>query len=193
MIAGFTRRPCGGFTLIEMLVAVLVGLLVLVAVHGVFLASLTAERTTSSQTEVDRRAQVAMDEITSWLRHASPSILLNTRPILDDYDTLHRDRIHFAAAPGADLEPIEDQAGLDQDVRYWVNNGSLMRKVGGTDDYTGGVVLAKGVTELRFTFYDVGGNAVTQAAQTVSVGVTLRIQDGTNWSLLQSAVRLRNA
>jgi type II secretory pathway component PulJ len=180
-----------GFTLAEMLVAMLVGLLVLVGVQHIFTAGLTTQTTTSSQMEVDRRAQIAMDEITSLLRQASQSILYHQPAILDDFDPQHPDRIHFAAAPGPDLEPAKDQNGYDQDVHYWVENGSLKRKIGGSG-YTGGRVLASGVTNLGFTFYDAHGNITSDRRQTIRVGIALTIQDGKNWSVVQSSVRLRN-
>lgn len=180
-----------GFTLVEMLVAVLVGLLVMAGLHQMFVSSLTAQTTTSSQMEVDRRAQVAMDEITSTLRQASPS-LLNVQPaILDNFDSQHLDRIHCAAAPAANLEPVTDQNGNAQDVRYWVASGSLYRKIGGSG-YTGGSALATGVTKFGFTFYDAAGNVISDRTKTVRVGVSLTIQDGNNWSVVGSTVRLRN-
>jgi hypothetical protein len=77
-------------------------------------------------------------------------------------------------------------------VRYWVSSGNLYRKIGGTDAFTGGTVLAKGVTDLHFTFYDAAGNTTNLAANTVRVGATLTIKDGANWSTLQSTVKLRN-
>jgi type II secretory pathway component PulJ len=174
-----------------MLVAVLVGLLVMAGLHQMFVSSLTAQTTTSSQMEIDRRAQVAMDEITSTLRQASPSVLDLQPAILDNFDSQHPDRIHCAAAPGSNLEPVTDQNGNAQDVRYWVANGSLYRKIGGSG-YAGGSVLAAGVTKLTFTFYDAAGNVISDSAKTVRVGASLTIQDGNNWSVIGSTVRLRN-
>jgi prepilin-type N-terminal cleavage/methylation domain-containing protein len=182
----------GGFTLVEMLVAVLVGLLVMAGLHQMFVSGLTAQTTTSSQMEIDRRAQVAMDEITSTLRQASPSLLTLQPPILDNFDTQHPDRVHCAAAPAANLEPATDGSGNAQDVRYWVAGGSLYRKIGGSG-YTGGSALATGVTKMAFTFYDAAGNVTNDRAQTVRVGASLMIQDGANWSVIGSTVRLRNS
>ena len=177
-----------GFTLVEMLVALIVGSLLMIGVHQVFVAGLTTQSTTSSQMEVDRKAQVALDEITSLLREAAPSILTGTSAVLDNFDSQHPDRIHFAGAPLSDLEPA---AGSD--VRYWVSNQKLYRNVGGSG-YTGGAILATGVTDFRFTFYKnaVGDVPTNTAAETVRVGVALTITNGVNWSTLHSTVKLRN-
>jgi phosphotransferase system glucose/maltose/N-acetylglucosamine-specific IIC component len=170
--------------MVEMLVAVAVGLLVMVGLHQMFVSTVTTQTTTSSQMEVDRRVQVAMDEITSLLRQAAPSTLLLKPAVLDNYDAQHPDRIHFAGAPSPNLEP-------GPDVRYWVSTGQLRRNIGASG-YAGGSVLATGVTDLRFTFYNAAGTQTTAAVETVRVAATLTIRDGRNWSIVQSSVKLRN-
>ncbi len=203
-IVGTQAEACAtrGFTLVEMLVALIVGLLVLIGVHQVFVAGVTTQTTASSQMEVDRKAQVAMDEIVRNLRQAAPSIVTLSPAILDDYDSTHRDRIHFAAAPGTDMEPVKldtdgDGIGdLPQDRRYWLQSSggtsfNLMRKIGGSG-YSGGNVLASGVTELILTFRDSAGNQTNLAKSTARVDTELTIRQGSNWSTLRSTVKLRN-
>ncbi|MFB3880471.1 MAG: PilW family protein [Armatimonadota bacterium] len=188
-----------GFTLVEALVAIIIAVLVMYGVHQVFVAGLTTQTTTSSQADVDRRAQVAMDEITSMLRQAAPSISGDARygpgpkpPVLVNYDATHPDRISFAGPPGYDLEPPRDGSGIIA-WRYWLQSGCVMRRTDGNwTNYTGGEVLAPGVTELRFTFYDANGAATSLAVDTVRVGVKLTVKDGANWSTVTSSVRLRN-
>lgn len=185
-----------GFTLAEMLVAMLVGLLVVSGVYQLFVAGLTTQTTTSSQVELDRKAEVAMDDIAFRLRQGGRSILYNTPAILDDWDSQHPDRIHFAAPPGADLEPVPDPSGQPQEVRYWLNGHALMRKIGGSG-YSGGVAAASDVQQLSFTFYAYDGSTgqlvpTTLAAQTVAVKALLTLQDGTTTSELESTIKLRN-
>ena len=60
-----------GFTLVELLVGLIVGLLVLTGVHGIFVAGIKTQNTTSLQTEVNRKAQVAIDNMVSTLRGSS--------------------------------------------------------------------------------------------------------------------------
>jgi len=159
----------------EMLVAILVGLLVMVGLHQMFVASLTSQTTTSFQVEVDRKAQVAMDDIIARLRGSSG--------VLVDHDPAHPDRIAFT-----------DQDG--QEVRYWVDSGNLRRALGATS-YSGGAVLASNVGELVFTYYWWNPTAAREeetlsASAAKRVRARLKVQEGNNSSLLQSTVRLRN-
>jgi len=161
----------------EMLVAILVGLLVMVGLHQMFVASLTSQTTTSFQVEVDRKAQVAMDDIIARLRGSSG--------VLVDHDPAHPDRIAFT-----------DQDG--QEVRYWVDSGNLRRALGATS-YSGGAVLASNVGELVFTCYWWNPDLVPPreqetllASKAKRVRARLKVQEGNNSSVLQSTVRLRN-
>lgn len=192
-IATMGRR---GFTITEVLVALFVGLLIMIGLHQMFVAGVSTEATTSSQMEVDRKAQVAMDDITSRLRHASPSTLTGAPAILADYDSAHPDRIDFAGPPGADLEPPKDGGNNTIHNRYWLETGSLKRKIGGSG-YTGGDVLADSATQLVFSFY--ARDPITKqlvptnlAQQTAAVQVKLTIQQGRLSSSMQSTVGLRN-
>ncbi len=185
-----------GFTITEVLVALFIGLLVMIGLHQMFVAGVSTEATTSSQMEVDRKAQVAMDDITSRLRHASPSTLTGTVAILADYDSAHPDRIDFAGPPGPDLEPPKDAGNNIIHNRYWLDAGSLKRKIGGSG-YTGGEVLADSVTQLVFSFY--ARDLITKqlvstnlAHQTVAVQVKLTVEQGRLSSSVQSMVELRN-
>lgn len=189
---------CGrsGFTITEVLVALFIGLLILVGLHQMFVAGVSTEVTTSSQMEVDRKVQVAMDDIASRLRQAAPSILTGARAILSDFDSAHPDRIDFAGPPGDNLEPPRDASGNIIHNRYWLNSGAVMRKIGG-NGYTGGDQLADGAKSLAFQFYSRDPvtsqlTPTTLAAQTVAVRVSLTIRDGKITSTLQSTVSLRN-
>jgi len=175
-----------GFALVEMLV----GLVVMAGLHQMFVSSLTAQTTTSSQMEADRRTQVAMAETTSALRQASPSGLLLASPILADRDPTHPDRIDCAGPRGADTEPPKGSGDVTH-YRYWLDSGALKRSIGGSN-YTGGSVLTTEVTKPAFTFYDAAGNVSSKRTQTVRAGVGLTIQDGSSWSVVGSAVRLRD-
>ena len=88
------------FTLIELLVAVLLGLLMLAGLHRIFVAGLKTQNTTSLQSEANRKAQVAMDEMISRLRGAS------------EVKDASENRIWFI-----------DQE--DNNCRYWLDGGTL--------------------------------------------------------------------
>lgn len=180
-----------GFTIAEMLVAVLVGLLIMAGLYRMFVAGLATQTTATSEVEVVRKAQVVMDDIAFRLRQSAPSTLYGWPAILEDADPQYPDRIHFAAPPGSNLEPDPTA-----EVRYWLRTGALRRKIGG-NNYTGGEVLAGDVSQLVFTFYryDASANLFVPtdlAAETVAVKVQLTITEGKVSSTLESTVRLRN-
>jgi Tfp pilus assembly protein PilW len=162
------RRVGSGFTLTELLVSLLVGLLVLVGVHRVFVAGLVTQNTASLQTEVNRKAQVGLDSIVSKLRGGS-GVISGTA-----------NRICFS-----------DQEG--QDCSFRVADAVLYRTIGaGARSYTGGERVATDVKALQFTYRDRAGAAVTQADLACSVDVLLDIERAAHTARLQSTVRLRN-
>ena len=155
-----------GFTLPEMLVVVVVGLLVLTGLHRVFVAGMRTQTTTSLQTEVNRKAQVAVDDISARMRGAE---------IVEDNAT---DRISFI-----------DQDG--NNVRYWVDEGVLFRVLG-SNDYSGGIPVASDVSEISFSYYDTSGQPAAAASDAVRVVVRLGVERLRHSCVLESGVTLRN-
>ncbi len=174
-----TRKQCGGFTLAEMLVALLVGVMVLVGIYRIFVGGLGAQTTTSLQTEVDRSAQVAMDDMIDRLRGGWTVLLA------------YPDRIAFT-----------DQNGGQ--VCYWVDDRTLYRAANTT--FSGGVAVSPDVVGLEFTYRDRYGQEITDLsdapAQAVRVEVELTVArdayphqtgEALRYSTcLKSAARLRN-
>lgn len=144
----------------------LVGLLVLAGVHRLFVAGLTTQTVTSIETEINRKAQVAMDDIVRRLRGG--------RGVTD----ARADRIAFV-----------DQEG--QTVRYWVDGGRLYRALGGTG-YTGGVLMARDVSQLALGYHDAAGAPVAEPARAVRVAVQIEVSRASHAARLRSAVGLRN-
>ena len=155
-----------GFTLAELLVAALVGLLVLAGVHRIFVAGLGTETTTSLQTEVNRKAQVAIDSVVSRTRGGSK------------VEDAQGDRIWFV-----------DQDGTG--VRYWVSGGTLYRAED-ADSYSGGVRVVTDVEQFALSYLDANGQPTASAAETVIVLVRLRVGRNHYSCQLESAVKLRN-
>ena len=155
-------------TLVEVLVALAVGLLVLAGVHRVFISGLKTQNTTSLQTEVNRKAQIAVDDMISRLRGSS------------DVIEAYPDKIWFV-----------DQD--EQNVRYWVDDGRLYRYCSlSPGGYSGGVRVASNVSELQFEYYDIDGQPAATADDAVKVTVLLQVERGAHSARLKSAVRLRN-
>lgn len=165
--ARITTAP-KGFSLVEVLVAILVGLLVLAGLHRIFVAGITTQHATSLQTEVNRKAQVAMDDITSRLRGSSG--ILDAQP----------NRVWFT-----------DQD--DDNVRYWLDGGSLYRyNAPDPGGYSGGIRLATDVSQLVFHYYDDNRQPAATADQASSVSVDLLVERAPYSARLTSAATLRN-
>ncbi len=164
-----TATRLTGFSLTELLVALAVGLLVVAGLHRIFVAGITTQNTTSVQTQLNRRAQVAMDDMMSRLRGGSDVIEANA------------DRIWFT-----------DQDGLN--VRYWLSEGELLRyRSPDPGSYSGGLSFAKDVSGLSFEYYDSDGTPVVAAGDTAAVVVSLTVERAGHSSRLRSAVWLRNS
>ncbi len=161
-------RRSAGFTLTELLVAALVGLLVLAGVHRIFVAGVATQNTTSLQAEINRRAQVAMDDMMDRLRGSSG-----------------------VKETGANRSWFVDQDSYH--VRYWVESGNLYRYRGADPGtYAGGLPVASNVSEIQFSYYDQNGQPTADVAQVVRVMATLRVSQAGHAARLKSAVRLRN-
>ncbi len=162
------KTEASAFTLTEVLVAIVVGLLVLAGVHRIFVAGIKTQNTTSLQTEVNRKAQVAMDDMISRLRGGCGVIQASP------------DRIWF-----------QDQE--ERNCRYWVNEGTLYRYCGvASGSYSGGVALATDVAELQLAYLDREGQPAATSDAVRSVSILLQVERGQHSARLQSAVRLRN-
>lgn len=161
-------RGSSGFSLIEMLVAIVVGLLVLAGAHRIFVAGITTQNVTSLQTEVNRKAQVAMDDVISRLRGSSG--VAEALP----------ERIWF----------------VDQDewnVRYWVSEGKLYRYRGTAEgSYSNGTLLASSTSHLSFAYYDEDGQVTADAGAVRQVAAELHVERAGHLARLASAVWLRN-
>lgn len=154
--------------MIELLVAVLVGLLVLAGLHRIFVAGLKTQNTTSLQSEANRKAQVAIDEMVSTLRGSSQVI------------DASGDRIWFL-----------DQEG--NNCRYWLEEGTLYAYSGvAAGSYSGGRPLAHNVSELQFQYLDCSEQPAADADSAYSVSIVLEVERERHVSRLHSAVRLRN-
>jgi len=157
-----------GFTLIELLVGLLVGLLVLAGVHRIFVAGIKTQNTTSLQTEVNRKAQVAIDNMVSKLRGSSE--VLDASP----------GRIWFI-----------DQDG--KNCRFWLSEGTLYRYLGeSAGNYSGGVPLASNVSQMQLEYLDRDGQPAASADAVYSVRILLHVERSSHVAELRSAVRLRN-
>ena len=155
-----------GFTLVEALVALLVGLLVLFGIHKIIVSGVKTQTTTSVQTELNSSAQVTMDLLVRRLRGSSGVV-----------EAL-ADRISFT-----------DQEG--DNIKCWVEDGELYWAINASK-YADGILQAEDVTQLAFDYLDVDGTPGAGAEQAVHVAVELTLERARHSTHLQSAVKLRN-
>ncbi len=164
-----SERASAGFTLTELLVALLIGLLVLEGVHRIFVAGLTTQYTTSTQTELNRKAQVGADTIVSKLRGSS------------GIKEAAANRIWFL-----------DQEG--NNYRFWLENGKIYFRDWGASNgsYANGNPVASNVTVFDLDYFDANGQPTSVAADACEVAVELEVKDARQTACLRSRVRLRN-
>ncbi len=164
-----TGRASAGFTLTELLVALLIGLLVLEGVHRIFVAGLTTQYTTSNQTEVNRKAQVGADTIVSKMRGSS------------EVKDAAANRIWFL-----------DQEG--NNCRFWLNGGTLFYRDWGASNgsYANGNPVASNVSYFDLDYFDANSQPTAIAANVCLVAIELEVKDAGQSTHLRSNVRLRN-
>lgn len=172
------RHGGPGFTLVEMLVALLVGMMVLAGVHHMFVSGLTTQTTTSTQTEANASAQVAMDDMMDRLRGA--------------YAITGLARLNGSAAFNGITFYDLDPSGNQRTWCYWRGtDGKLYRSLN-TTGYSGGAAVASGVQQLTLDARDQNGNSTPTPSQADAVVVSLTVKNGNASVVLVSRVRHRN-
>ena len=158
-----------------MLVSLILGLTILVGVYKVLSGGIMTQTTVLAQQEINRKAQVGMDEMVRILRGAS--------------------QIQDA---GTNRIAVTDQDG--NSVRFYLSGAQLMKVVNGSS-YSGGQSIASDITSLNFTYYalDTGTGArlalptpPPDLSQVKEVGVQLTAGQTGYVITLSSAARMRN-
>ena len=167
------RCPRGrdGFTLPEALVALILGLTILVGVYKVLSGGIMTQTTVVAQQEINRKAQVGMDEMVRILRGAS--------------------QIQDA---GTNRITVIDQDG--NSVRFYLSGAQLMKVVNGSS-YSGGQSIASNITNLSLIYYYLNAGARQQQqppnlSQVNEVGLQLTAGQTGYVITLSSAARMRN-
>ncbi|MFA4881151.1 MAG: prepilin-type N-terminal cleavage/methylation domain-containing protein [Candidatus Doudnabacteria bacterium] len=107
-----------GFTLVEILVAISVGLIVVLLAYASYDLALRFTEKENKKVELAQNGRVALDRITRDLRQ-SQELVTDLPPVSDDPDSPPPAEIVFQ--DGHTLEPI-------QYIRYYVLDGSLHRE-----------------------------------------------------------------
>ena len=175
--AAVRRRP-PGFTLTEMLVALLVGVMVLAGVCRIFVSGITTQTTTSTQTEASGSAQVAMDEMMDRLRGA--------------YSITDLAHLNGSATVNAIAFSDLDASGNQRVWRYWRGADANLYRSLNTSDYSGGIAVATDVQQVVFDARDQNGSSTATPSQAIAVVVSLTVKKENASVVLVSRVRRRN-
>ncbi|MDA8126950.1 MAG: prepilin-type N-terminal cleavage/methylation domain-containing protein [Deltaproteobacteria bacterium] len=158
-----------GFTLIEILLAILILGIVLTTVYASYRGTFRIVKETQYDAEVYGNARAALDRISRDLQSAAPwggafTFRTKTRSLGDRewVQLLFRSAAHVSFS---DTEPPEGVAvveyrieeGTEKEGYALWRSDSLRRDPGKTEDAAGGFLLAEGIEALTWRFYDERG------------------------------------
>jgi len=190
-IEGTSRRdPSGshsspGFTLIELMIAMVVGLIVLGAVYNLFTVQNKQLGNQEIITEMQQNARIAMDMITRDVRLAgyNPAQTLtrctgttttsSTTCVGIRSATAHS--ISFTTDIDEDGDLTPGSGNPNENIiyqRYWSTSGACYA-LGRTSNGTNSPVICN-LDNLDFDYLDVNGNATTNLANIREIQVTLQ-------------------
>lgn len=193
-------RSAEGFTLVELLVALVVAVLVAAAASTAFQLGTRTLLAAAAQTEAQQNARWALERMISEIRGAGydptgrpPAYTFD--PIVGATPTSLTIQSDFNGNGILDPPGACDPTAVTERVAYRLSGTQLLRATDPPANACESVVVS-GVTALRFTYLDADGNpAATPAAiRTVVVTVTVRAEgaQGPGTVAMTDRVRLRN-
>jgi prepilin-type N-terminal cleavage/methylation domain-containing protein len=154
-------RGQGGFTLVELMVAMSIFLLILVGIFQVFDPSRNAYQVSTRKLDVQQNARVAMDRMARQIRMAGyfPENIDNDPT--NDLSNSIQVATESALAVSGDL----DVTGASSVYTFCLDSTGLRRvrnTIGNAASYIcgNGELLAESVTALRFAYFDSANNPV---------------------------------
>lgn len=190
------RNPQAGFSLLELVIAMGITLAVMAAASTLLATSLRIRSKENTRSEALTAAQRALNLMSREIGNSGYGLNDNGIVLADSSQTSIRIRANLT----------NNNASLsdtDEDVRYIFQsaNGSIVR-YDNSLGAAGGVVLASNVSSLTFTYLDVNGVAIANAAnyntaERLNIDVRVELPAGPEQSAstvrLLSDVTLRNA
>jgi type IV pilus assembly protein PilW len=164
-----------GFTLIELMIAMVVGSLLMVAVVSAYQIQVKSKNTQEALTDMNSSTRAALEIMVHELRTAGcdPDGTAGAGIVNAAANTISF-TMDIGNATGTSFEPDGALNGPNEQVRYAINaNGDLGRDTGG-----GLQPLARNVDALDFVYLDEDGNVTGTLANIRSVQVTIVARAG---------------
>lgn len=159
------KNPKDGFTLVEMLVALLIASIISAAAYSIFTSVTRAYTAQSVASKVQQRVRATIDFMVRDIRMAGLDPLrTNSAGIVSATSTAFQ----FTSDKNMDGD-INDAA---EDITYAVTGGSLRL----TDDQ-GTEILAEYVTTFEFAYFDKDGTVTTNTDDIRSVEISMTVQE----------------
>jgi general secretion pathway protein J len=171
MSAGVLSRKNSGFTLLEVLLAVFIFAIVIVAVYGAYITAITAVDTTEIQADINNRARTALERITAdlgglylgeggSLNGHKQEIGGNRADTLDFTSTVHLafTRNELPAGFGM-IRYLVRQEGDKKILQLYRSDLPFRPGLEQAASQEKGYLLCDGLHAVRFTYYDQTGSA----------------------------------
>ncbi len=182
-----TRKTEQGFTLIEMLVSLAIGLVILGITMSLFFVQKDTFSRQDQLSEMQQNVRAAMDMIIRDMRMAGydPAEAGFVGIGIDTADS-------STVTVYADLDGDGTTNGTDETIEYYFNNDQIARN-------TDASPIAEYIESLAFTYFDSAGNATTTASgiRKIQVDILGRTRgtistSGYGYGSLTSSVRPKN-
>ena len=163
----------GGFTLMEILLAIFIFAIVISAVYGSYITTLTAVDATELQAEINNKARITLNRITADLGSSyfgKGSFLHGQTQKISEY---RADTLEFTSSAHLVFSKNGQPAGftvikytIQQDAEskllqlYRTDIPFIPGYVGQPDGEEKGYLLCDGLRRVQFTYYDQAGNEV---------------------------------
>jgi type IV pilus assembly protein PilW len=150
-----------GFTLVELMVAMTIGLIVLAAIYNIFTVQNKSFDVEEQITEMQQNARAAMDIMTREIRMAG-------------YDPNSNATAKIITATASTLSFNLDVPSDNTTITYAFDSG--LKKITRTEGGGGAQPLAENIQAMAFTYYDVNGNVTAAPAdiRQIKIDITAR-------------------
>ena len=163
---------CNGFTLIEIMVALVIFSVAIIAISGVYVTGIRGQRLIIS-------GERSIDQSSYALEYMSRALRMAKKQTSDLPECLLEDGNNFElTAGGSSLKFINSLEGYDCQ-RFYLANGQLMQEKGLTTAFPQTSELTSASLEMtRLVFNVIGGRETDSLQPRVTISMTLRLKSG---------------